>query len=169
MAKVRILALLCGVSAFYSPPRRALVRNTLRLASADDWLSASSERMDALDALEQVCEGLPRVLGSAAEDRHILALCFVSRAHIDELGTVAAALDARLPEARSTVVVAALATTNSRSRYPMFKASALPWPLTRSASFLLNSIPFSRASLSRSPPPVHPAGVPQAERSIAPA
>ena len=55
--RVRILALLCGAGAFYSLPRRALVpSNALRLASADEWLSASSERMDALAELaDLVC------------------------------------------------------------------------------------------------------------------
>ena len=82
-----------------APTRRIAVSAGFR----QEWRNGVSSRADALAALDEACLGVGDVLDCAGGE-HVLAFCFLSRAHQDALPRVAAALEAKFGAAPHTSV-----------------------------------------------------------------
>jgi len=87
--------------AFVVPPtrpagvrrRRALQTNAIR-----NWWSGASSDGDWAAALDEACAGVAAALSGA--DGPVLALCFASRAHAGDIGSIGAAFDQRIGDRR---------------------------------------------------------------------
>ena len=71
------------------------------------WWNAASSLSAPLEALDEACRGLGGVqqCEAAARGGEVLCLCFVSRAHVSDVGVIAAALEEKLEGCAHTSAV----------------------------------------------------------------
>jgi small ligand-binding sensory domain FIST len=102
-----LLLLLCAAHAFMpSPPtRQPRRRRATQTHAIRNWWSGASSDRDWRAALREACAGVAAVLGEAAEDDAVLALCFVSRGHAQYIGPIGEAFDEEVGDRATSVAL----------------------------------------------------------------
>jgi len=90
---------LCVYSHAFHTTRLATRRRATQLHAIRQWWSGASSEADCIRALDEACSGLDAALAVAGENDPVLALCFASRSHANDVERIGAAFERKLGRA----------------------------------------------------------------------